>query len=174
MAVITPSSFDPLKTRCNVRLQQGVPIVDADWNELDDIRKFEMRAFVKWFVGDGIPDANDGFRIDAVGAADDFVIRAGGSTPASGASNAEIALRNVGRCGAECLDVIMPCDVNFHAQPVPIGAPAIAPIPVVTGPVTVYLDVWERLVTFQEDPSLVLPGLGTESCARVKRSFAVR
>jgi len=67
MAVITSSTFDPLKRRCNVRLQQGVPIVDSDWNELDDIRKFELRAYLKWFVGDGVPDGNDGFRIDAIG-----------------------------------------------------------------------------------------------------------
>lgn len=31
MAVITTSTTDPLKARVNVRLQQGVPIVDADW-----------------------------------------------------------------------------------------------------------------------------------------------
>ena len=174
MAVITASSFDPLKTRCNVRLQQGVPIVDADWNELDDIRKFEMRAFVKWFIGDGIPDGNDGFRIDAIGAPDDFIVRAGGSTPAGGATNTEIALRNVGRCVVDGLDVIIQTDLNFKAQPAPIGAAAIAPIPVVAGAVTVYLDLWERLVTSQEEAALVLPGLGTESCARVKRSYCVR
>jgi hypothetical protein len=30
MAVITTSTTGPLKARVNVRLQQGVPIVDAD------------------------------------------------------------------------------------------------------------------------------------------------
>jgi IPT/TIG domain len=34
--------------------------------------------------------------------------------------------------------------------------------------------VWERLVTPTEAPALVLPGLGTESCARVKREWVVR
>src|SRR5690606_36742539 len=37
-----------------------------------------------------------------------------------------------------------------------------------------YLDVWERLVTLAEDPSLVLPGLGTETCSRLRREWAVR
>src|SRR6267142_2858181 len=114
MAVITSSTFDPLKRRCNVRLQQGVPIVDSDWNELDDIRKFELRAYLKWFVGDGVPDGNDGFRIDAIGA-----------------------------------------DIAYKAQPffgtaAPDGTPGVGAIPVVAGPVSVYLDVWERLVTSQE------------------------
>ena len=55
MAVITPDRFDPMLRYVNVRVQQGVPIVDADENERDDIRKFELRAFLKWFVGDGVP-----------------------------------------------------------------------------------------------------------------------
>jgi hypothetical protein len=47
MATMTPSTFDPLLRYVNVRLQQGVPLVDADLNELDDVRKFELRAFLK-------------------------------------------------------------------------------------------------------------------------------
>src|ERR1039458_1247922 len=117
MAVITPSTFDPLRNRVNVRLQQGVPIVDADWNELDDIRKFEMRAYVKWFVGDGIPDGCDGFRIDALSSSsDDFIIRAGATAAPAGASNVDIGLRNTGRAVADGLDVIIVADVNYKAQ----------------------------------------------------------
>jgi hypothetical protein len=40
--------------------------------------------------------------------------------------------------------------------------------------VVVYIDVWERLVTPVEDPSLVHSGLGVESCARLKREWVVR
>ncbi|SET51822.1 hypothetical protein SAMN05216326_13222 [Nitrosomonas marina] len=46
-----------------VRLQQGVPILDSDWNELEDLRKHEVSEFVGRFFGDGVPDQNDGFRI---------------------------------------------------------------------------------------------------------------
>ncbi|MBB6253162.1 IPT/TIG domain-containing protein [Nitrospirillum iridis] len=179
MAVITNSTFDPLKARCNVRLQQGVPIVDADWNELDDIRKFELRAFLKWYVGDGIPDGSDGFRIDATGATDDFIIRAGVAPAAPGTTNYAIALRNTGRCIADGLDVLIQADISYKGQalftaPGPDGAPKIQPIPVLNGNVLVYLDISERLVTAQEDPSLVLSGLGTESCARMRREWCVR
>jgi len=180
MAVITHSTFDPLKARCNVRLQQGVPIVDADWNELDDIRKFEMRAFLKWFVGDGIPDGCDGFRIDAAPGpvADDFIIRAGAPLAPVGAGNVDIGLRAVGRCIVDGRDVLIQSDINFKSQPLfaaagPAGA-QIAPIPAVSGAVAIYLDVSERLVTAQEDPGLVLSGLGAESCARIKREWCVR
>lgn len=59
-------TFDRLKHYVGVRLQQGVPIVDEDWNELEDIRKEELRSFLKWFVGDGVPQGNDGFRIEPI------------------------------------------------------------------------------------------------------------
>ena len=77
MAVISNDTFNSLSRYVGVRLQQGVPIVDADWNELEDIRKFELRAFLKWFVGDGVPDDRDAFRIEGTGAANDFTIRSG-------------------------------------------------------------------------------------------------
>lgn len=60
------NTFDKLKHYVGVRLQQGVPIVDADWNELEDIRKYELETFLKWFVGNGVPLGNDGFKIEQV------------------------------------------------------------------------------------------------------------
>jgi hypothetical protein len=59
-------TFDRLKHYVGVRLQQGVPIVDEDWNELEDIRREELRVFLKWFVGDGVPKGNSGFRIEPI------------------------------------------------------------------------------------------------------------
>jgi len=181
MAVITSSTFDPLKTRCNVRLQQGVPIVDADVNELDDIRKFEMRAYLKWFVGDGIPDGSNAFKIDAItgpAVADDFIIRLGVPAAPGGTSNYDQGLRFVGRAIVDGLDVMIQADTNYKAQPLfaaaAFGVPQIAAMPNGAGPIAVYLDVWERLVTSQEDPSQILPGIGTESCARMKRQWVVR
>ena len=54
MGNFSRDTFNSLKHYVSVRLQQGVPIVDADWNEMDDIRRYELRAFLKWFVGDGV------------------------------------------------------------------------------------------------------------------------
>lgn len=181
MAVITPDTFDSLRRYVGVRLQQGVPLVDADWNELEDVRKFELRTFLKWFVGDGVPDGNDGFRIVGTGSANDFTI-------AAGVSGSPDGLANVGRCLINGLDVIIPTDLDFTDQPLHVdqpgsaalaaalGVPAIQAMTTPTGDGTVvgYIDVWERLVTPTEDPGLVLPGLGTESCARIKRDWVVR
>lgn len=63
MGDFSRDTFDRLKHYVGVRLQQGVPLLDADWNETDDIRRYEVQAFLKWFVGDGVPAGNDGFRI---------------------------------------------------------------------------------------------------------------
>ncbi|MFL6077750.1 MAG: DUF6519 domain-containing protein [Mycobacteriales bacterium] len=63
MGDFSRDTFDRLKHYVGVRLQQGVPLVDADWNELEDIRRYEVQAFLKWFVGDGVPAGNDGFHI---------------------------------------------------------------------------------------------------------------
>ncbi len=181
MAVISPDTFDPLRRYVAVRLQQAVPIVDADWNELDDLRRFEIRAFLKWFVGDGVPEGNDGFRIEGDGTANDFVIH--------GASGPPDALATAGRYLVDGLDVLIEVgQVRFVDQPLhpsQAGSAALAAAlgvdeivelgtPAGDGTVTVYLDVWERLVTPEEDPALIHPGLGTESCARMRREWVVR
>ncbi|NIM18408.1 MAG: hypothetical protein GTO45_41035 [Candidatus Aminicenantes bacterium] len=66
MGNFTRDTFDKLKHFVGVRLQQGVPILDADWNEMEDIRKHELRTFLKWFVGNGVPKGNDGFHISPI------------------------------------------------------------------------------------------------------------
>ena len=177
------STFKPLEARCNVRLQQGVPIVDADWNELDDIRRFELRAYLKWFVGDGIPPGSDAFSIETFDvnepdAIDDFMILAGAPPRPPNASDYDHAMRFAGRAIVDGLDVIIPQSIKYRSQPLfaaaMFGVPKIPPIPPGGNEIAIYLDVWERLVTAQDDPSLVLSGIGTESCARVKREWCVR
>ena len=178
MAVITPDTFKPLTQYVSVRLQQGVPLVDADWNALDDTRRFELQAFLKWYVGDGVPYGNDGFHIQTVGANADFKIASGVVGPLD-------ALTNIGRCLVNGLDVIIKADVNFTAQPLhsgqagaaalaaTLGVPVIAPPPA-TGDVSIFLDVWERVVTVSQDAGLLVAGVGVESCARLKREWVVR
>ncbi|OYY91554.1 MAG: hypothetical protein B7Y45_03075 [Sphingomonas sp. 28-66-16] len=179
MAVISPSSFDPVRRYVSVRLAQGVPLVDADWNESDDIRRFELRAFVRWFVGDGVPAGNDGFRVEAVAAPAnkiDFRIKAGG----------DAAPLSAGRMFVDGLEAFILADTLFTAQPLHTsqpgaaalaarwGVPVIGAITAAATPLLIYLDVWERLVTPTEDATLILAGLGTESCSRLKREWAVR
>src|SRR3954447_13289510 len=71
-------TFDPAKGFIGVRLQQGVPLLDRDWNELEDIRRHVERTLREQYVGEGVPD-NDGFVITAppFPAPDDVLIGAG-------------------------------------------------------------------------------------------------
>jgi hypothetical protein len=184
MAVITPTTFDPLDGFMRVRLGQGVPIVDADVNEREDIAMFEQRAFHKWYAGDGVPEGNGAFRIaeSVATKANNFTIVSGvGMGPAD-------ALANAGRCLVDGLTVMITADVDFRDQALhaskptaaalslKLGSPVIAAMTpaVAPGLVHIWLDVWDTLWTANDDPSLLLPGLGVESCARMKRFWAVR
>lgn len=184
MGNFSRNTFDKLKHYVGVRLQQGVPLIDADWNEQEDIRKYELRAFLKWFVGNGVPKGNDGFRIqviplEAIPAENDFWIKGGDGTP-----------EGAGRCLVEGWDAINESDLNYTAQPL-FKNPALAakwnvdPVPRLTTPTTptptryrtdtVYLDVWEREVDAEEDyEHLVNPKIGIETCVRLKREWVVR
>jgi len=166
MGNFSRNTFDKLKHYVGVRLQQGVPIVDADWNELEDIRKYELQAFLKWFVGSGIPQGNDGFHILPAVGDNDFVIGAG-------------------RCLVEGWDVINESNLNYTEQRLFNEAGLdeawdVAPLPALTTPAgartdTVYLDVWEREVNAAEDfDHLVNPAIGIETCVRLKREWVVR
>lgn len=188
MAVITSDTFNPLRRYVSVRLAQGVPLVDAEWNEKDDVRRFELRAYLKWFVGDGVPYGADAFRVQAaaVPAANDFVIRSGVPAAPGGTPDVETGLRHVGRCLVDGLDAIIEDDTSFRGQPLHVSAPGavalaarlgtvtIPELPVLDGGVLVYLDVWEHLVGPDEEPSLVFPDIGTETCSRLRREWAVR
>lgn len=190
MGVITSNNFDPTRGYVGVRLQQGVPIVDRDWNEMEDIRKFELRAFLKWFIGDGVPRGSGAFLIESTGEADNFLISSGESGSNSGFSPQDIGLYFVGNCLVDGLDVSIAANMKFKDQPLHVsqpgasvlstalGVPVISAVslpPAANMMVVVYLDVWEQLVTPNDDPqNLILPGLGTESCARTKREWVVR
>jgi hypothetical protein len=176
MGNFSRDTFDKLKHYVGVRLQQGVPIVDADWNELEDIRRYELRTFLKWFVGDGVPQGNDGFCIVSVqdDSENDLVIKGGDGTP-----------DGAGRCLVEGWEVVNESDLRYTAQLLYDNddlavAWEVPPLPPLTPCEThrvdmVYLDVWEREVDAAEDPDhLVNPAIGLETCVRLKRGWVVR
>ena len=71
-------TFDERKRYVGVRLQQGVPLLDRDWNELEDIRRFFEQRLREHYVGEGVPDL-DGFEVKApeFDAENDVLIGAG-------------------------------------------------------------------------------------------------
>ena len=173
MGNFSRDTFDKLKHYVGVRLQQGVPIVDADWNELEDIRKYELQSFLKWFVGNGVPYGNDGFRITAASGANNFGIQGGNGTP-----------DGAGRCLVDGLDALNESSVEYVDQTLynnnNLAADwGVDPLPPLSTPEsdrtdTVYLDVWEREVDSTEDSNLINAAIGIETAVRRKREWVVR
>ena len=128
------------KQYVGVRIQQAVPLVDADWNLLDDIRRAELEAFGRLFIGSGVPAGSDGFHITAVAAPNDFAI-GGGLCLVEGKS-----ARNDASPG------------NTYTTQPNFGNPRLdTPLPPLTTPpgnktFLAVLDVWEREVNSNEDP----------------------
>jgi hypothetical protein len=146
-----------------VRLQQGVPLIDADWNELEDIEKYERRAFIKWVVGNGVPKGSDGFRITNA-TVTDFTIKGG-------------------VCYVDGWDAINPGDIQYAKQDLynkndlagKWGVDLLPPLQMAVGKqYLVYLDVWEREVNTEEDGRIVNNAIGIETCTRLKREWVVR
>src|SRR3954454_13015682 len=119
MTLISTDTFEPLDRYVAVLMQQGVPIADADWNEREDIRRFELRTFLRAFAGDGTPHGADAFRIEATGAARDFRIGAGPG-PATD------ALAGAGRALAGGVEALVDQPVMFRQQPLHVARGASA------------------------------------------------
>jgi len=122
-------TFEPKKRYVGIRLQQGVPLLDRDWNEFEDIRRYEELMLRKWYVGNGTPD--DGYKISVVEPpANDFKIAAG-------------------RCIVDGFEVVNDKDICYTEQA------DVKPLSGGTDRVdTVYLDVWIEEVTSEEDDVL--------------------
>lgn len=71
-------TFDATRRYHGIRLQQGVPLLDRDWNELEDIRRYAEWTLRSDYLGEGAPD-DTAFAIQApaFAAAADVVITAG-------------------------------------------------------------------------------------------------
>ena len=142
-------SFDPENRYVGIRLQQGVPMLDRDWNELEDIRRFEEVSLRRHYIGNGSPD--DGFRISAT------------ETP----SNAFRIM--TGRCMVD----------GFEAVNAPVEGDSILysnlTIPTEERVDTVYLDLWIEEVNGSARPELKNDqDVDMETCVRHRLMWQVR
>ena len=143
-------TFDPKNRYVGIRLQQGVPLLDRDWNELEDIRRYEEAMLRKWYVGNGTPD--DGYKISVVEPpGNDFKIAAG-------------------RCMVNGFEVVNDKEICYTDQA------DVKPLSAGTDRAdTVYLDVWIEEVTGAEDPALKnSQDVNVPTCERHKLEWRVR
>lgn len=141
-----------------VRMQQGVPVLDADWNDAEDIRKHEVELLLRDFIGDGVPGSGSGFAIEPVESDNNFSIMAG-------------------MLLVDGWQVINPENVLYADLPRHGGAGTDLSTPGGGRTDIVYLDAFEREVTAYDssvgDERLVNQYIGVETAARVERSWTV-
>ena len=137
-----------------VPLQQAVPVLDADWNEAENLRRHQHELLGARFIGSGVPAGEDGFRVGTVAVDNDFAIKRG-------------TLLVEGKV------VVNDADTTYVTQPNAALAPPLA-TPAADTPQIAYLDTWEREVDGQEDPALVDSRIGVETCVRLKTEWVVR
>jgi len=160
MGNFSRNTFSPQKGYVSVRLQQGVPLVDADWNELSDVTRDETYRSV------GLTSA-DGFELKA------FEFLAG--TP-----NNPTVMGGTGIVNGRTFQAgPIVYDTQPWRNPATAAADGVPVIPALTTPTAsrtdiCYLDVWEREVGQAEDPNIVNPAIGVETSVRLRRDVALR
>lgn len=175
MGNFSRDTFDKEKHYVGVRLQQGIPLLDADWNEQEDIRRYELRTFIQHYMGNGVPPNSNAFRITPIaGNQSDFNIEGGDGT-----------IEGAGHCLVAGWEVIIKETLKYteqflygnDASAQQWKVPPLAPLTIPEDQDRtdfVYLDVWEREVDAKEDEELIDPSIGIETCVRIKREWVVR
>ncbi|KAF0094323.1 MAG: right handed beta helix region family protein [Puniceicoccaceae bacterium 5H] len=164
--------FDPQNDFAAVLMQQGRVLLDADWNEWIEILDRRIRAETVDIIGRGIvpTETPDAFRITLVG---------GHLTIGLGRMYVDGLLAENHGAGPETWDDTLAelrgtQPVAYQDQPYLPDAEAVAPLPEGGGPHLVYLKVWQREVTWLEDPDLVESAVGVDSTSRWQTVWQVR
>jgi hypothetical protein len=163
MGNFSRNTYVPQKQYVAVRLEQGVPLVDADWNEGQDLTRNELY---------------DGLRAFAPNSA----LRGGLEVTPAGPG--DLAL-SPGTAVIDGWPIHLHAPLGYSTQRYATaataaadGVAAVTPVPLTQpgGPRTdiAYLDVFEREVTSLEDPSLVNGAVGIETATRLRREIVLR
>lgn len=131
--------FDPLKQYTRVMEQQGRVQLDADWNEQADIFLHYLRTLAADLIGPFGGPAGDEYGFEILSPTKDDL------TIGKGRYYVDGLLCEVRPAGNEKT-------VSYLGQPHPDAFPAT--------PFLVYLDVWERHVTYLQDDSIREVALG--------------
>src|SRR5262245_55658835 len=146
--------FDPKKHFSGVLMQQGRVQLDADWNELVALLDRRWRAETMDIIGRCVvpKETVDGFRIQI--APNNKLTIGRGRMYVHG-----LLAENHGKSPLEFDPILAEqrgtLPVPYEEQPYVPNVAVVAPAPTQGGPHLVYLDVWQREVTFLEDPALV-------------------
>ncbi len=168
----TRATFNPFEDHLGVLMQQGRVMLDADFNELVQIIDRRFRAETIDIIGRcTVPrETPDGFRIFFSGS--DLMIGRG-RLYANG-----LLAENHGT-GALEFDPILAEQrgvdaVPYLSQPYLPNVTQVAPLPDTPGPHLVYADVWQRELTYLEEPDLMEKAVGVDTAARLQTVWQVK
>jgi Family of unknown function (DUF6519) len=153
-------NFDPRKHYAGVLHQQGRVWLDSDWNEDVLERLDQLRQQLSDLVGrSGVPEPGTAFQISPgrSGVVDDFLIGAG-------------------RCYVNGILCQLEAAASYLSQPdLPQPSRLRLPTDGSTSLALVFLEVWDRLVTYLEDDTLREVALqGPDTAARLKTVAQVK
>jgi hypothetical protein len=171
------NTYDPTKGYISVRLQQGVPLVDADWNEAADVLRNELYAVNQWLLPDGFPQGSVVLQMSGWGAGNDLMTWPGAFVLGGRLGNVlPNDVLNLGLFGIFPITVYSEQRWTNQASANHDGVAVIPPLttPAAARTDTVYADVWEQEIGSADDANLINPVIGVETCVRLKRNVAIR
>ena len=166
---ISRQRFDPANDFSNVLMQQGRVQLDADWNEWNEILDRRWRSETIDIIGRCVVplETSTGFEIQLSG---------GSLTIGRGRIYVHgLQAENHGNGNLEFDPILAESrgvdPLPYEKQPYYKNP---EPLPEAGGPHLVYLDVWEREVTYVEDPNLVENAVGVDTTSRLQTAWQVR
>jgi hypothetical protein len=174
----TRVTFDHLEDHIGVLMQQGRVLLDADFNELVEIVERRIRAGTLDTIGRcayPIEETPDAFRIQIAGTT--VTIGRGriyvhGLLAENHGKGARVFDPHLGEeHGTQALD--------YDEQPYlpkrgAVRAADESPMPATGGPHLLYIDVWQREITYLEEPDLVEKAVGVDSTTRLQTAWQVK
>ena len=166
---ISRQRFNPANDFSSVLMQQGRVQLDADWNEWNEILDRRWRSETTDIIGRCVVplETPAGFEIKLSGGSLTIgrgrIYVHGLQAENHGDGNLEFDPILAESRGVDPL----PYDKQpYYKDP--------EPVPEAGGPHLVYLDVWEREVTYVEDPNLVENAVGVDTTSRLQTAWQVR
>jgi hypothetical protein len=160
MGNFSRNTYDPAKAYTAVRLQQGVPLVDADWNELQDVTRNELYDSLLTLA----PNALQASVVLSGIGNNDLQLSTGvvivGGRPVRIANSIRYTTQRYANAATAAAD-----GVSVAAPLTTPGAPRID---------QVFLDIFEREVGRAEDANIVNPAIGIETSVRLRREVVLR
>ena len=174
-------TFKPWRDFLGVVMEQGRVQLDSDWNEWQAEFTRRLQAGTLDTIGPAAYPANitpNAFQITASGSSGNQITIGAGRYYVDGflaenhgtesAAAWDPALAELS--GAPFIQPFSDVTVNYTGQPYYPNAPAIKD----NGPYLVYLDVWQREVTYLEDPWIIDKAVGVDTSGRLQTVWQVK